>query len=336
MRVIYLLLCVLLSTFTTCQPMPIPNSGTVYMSIPGVKGLLQMEVGPTMWQSRLRPDGIETQMRAMERKDALMITAFLQRVNFAGGAEKCRTEWWSGTEKGLKDKKLKLQDLQQNMNGDAAVVQYSVPEFNGNKIAQKVVHAYYGARDLCAEIHLSKVEFKDDDQKLFQDVLSSVKFLPDADVPRRSAGPSREETTVLAQASRFYLEHKYEQAAGLYQSVLDEETQRPAMNETQFRVLVDNLGMSYGLTGKLDRAKQTFDYGVTQQPTYPLFYYNLACTYAEMGKQDQALGQLRLFYKNKANMIAGESLPDPLTDDSFKNMVKDKAFVTAVSEMRKQ
>jgi hypothetical protein len=43
---------------------------------------------------------------------------------------------------------------------------------------------------------------------------------------------------------------------------------------------------------------------------------------------------LRLAYKYKANMIEGESFPDPLQDDSFRKFVNDKKFVDAVHAMQ--
>ena len=43
----------------------------------------------------------------------------------------------------------------------------------------KDVHAYMGSGDLCAEVHLSKVFFQSEDQKLFDEVLASIRFLPD-------------------------------------------------------------------------------------------------------------------------------------------------------------
>jgi tetratricopeptide (TPR) repeat protein len=107
------------------------------------------------------------------------------------------------------------------------------------------------------------------------------------------------------------------------------------LSPTIFRVLVDSLGMSYGLSGKLAKAKETFEYGIVQDPQYPLFYYNLACTYGEMGKKDESLEQLRLAYKYKANIIAGESFPDPLKDDSFRRFLSDPGFVQAVREMQR-
>ncbi len=74
------------------------------------------------------------------------------------------------------------------------------------------------------------------------------------------------------------------------------------------------------------RAKDTFEYGVSKDPEYPLFYYNLACTYAEMSDTSAAEEYLRKAFENKANVLPGESLPDPRKDDSFKVLMRDKSF----------
>jgi hypothetical protein len=64
------------------------------MSIPGVPGVLQLDVGATTFQTKVTPDGKEVQLRAFDRPDQLGISAFLQRVTFPASAEKCRAEWW--------------------------------------------------------------------------------------------------------------------------------------------------------------------------------------------------------------------------------------------------
>src|SRR5207249_1394324 len=69
------------------------------IAIPGVKGVLELDVGPTSWDTHVRPDGKETQLQAKQRADDLVITAFLQKVKFPASAEKCRAEWWSMTAK---------------------------------------------------------------------------------------------------------------------------------------------------------------------------------------------------------------------------------------------
>ncbi len=308
-----------------------PNLGIARISIPKTKGVLIINVGPTTWEAHVRPDGKEIQLKAMLRKDNLLITAFLQKVNFAASAEKCRAEWWPATER---SSHMKRDDLRQFENGDIAEVEYVVAELQGNAIRQKTVHAYLGARDLCAEVHLSKVLWQPADQKLFDDVLTTVYLSLDESVAKEPSDNLA--NRYLTEGSKFYLQHNYSAAAERYQKALDLEKKNRTLSSSFFRVLVDNLGMSYGISGKLAEAKDVFEYGVAMDPKYPMFHYLLACDYGEMGQMNESLEQLRLAYKFKDYVIPGESIPDPLTDDSFRNFVKDKNFVDAVHEMQRQ
>jgi tetratricopeptide (TPR) repeat protein len=303
------------------------GTGKAQISLPKVKGVLQFDVGTANWEARFV--GEETQLRALDRADHLLITAFLQKVKFPASAEECRAKWWPMTEKSTPMKRDQLRQYEKN---GMAVVDYVVPEFRGKPIHDKDLHAYLGSRDLCAEVHLSKVQFVPEDENLFADVLATVQFLPD-----ESGGEDRSRNTTnqyFAEGSQLYLKHDYAAAAKHYQKALDLEKQNRTLSKSLFRVLVDNLGMSYGLTGKLSEAKDTFEYGITQDADYPMFYYLLACTYGEMGKMDEGLDQLRQAYKYKANMIPGESLPDPLTDNSFRKFAKDQKFIGAVHGMQ--
>lgn len=305
------------------------------MSIPGTKGVLEFEVGTTTFQTRVRPDGNEVQLREFGRADGLRITAFLQRMSFAANAEKCRDAWWPDAKKAP----VPHVDLQETVVKDGiARVEFMIPEFNGVKVMQKDMHAYLGGGDLCAEIHLSKAGFKPQDQKLFEDLLASAKLLPDASPTNEGqtgSGEAHDSSFYFAEGSKLYLQENYTAAAVPYQKALDLEKQHRTLSKSSFLVLVDNLGMSYGMTGRLLEAKATFEYGLTQDPEYPLFFYNLACVYGEMDRMDDSLRELRLAYKYKVNMIEGEEFPDPLKDDSFRHFVNKPEFVSAVHEMQK-
>src|SRR5438552_1931756 len=143
----------ILSIFLLCSTVifsqsPVDNK--VRMAIPGVKGVLELNVGPTTSETRVRPDGLETQMRAMNRPDHVSISAFLQKVTFAASAESCRNEWWAGTQKGYKSKRVKLEHLTQSSTDAMTRVEFFVQEFEGMPVREQTVHAYLGARDLCA------------------------------------------------------------------------------------------------------------------------------------------------------------------------------------------
>ena len=162
-------------------------------------------------------------------------------------------------------------------------MEFIIPEFQGVKLQQKNIHAYLGSSDLCAEVHLSKIHFKPEDEKLFDQLLSSVRLLPDelssAENPSQ-AGQLDPAQPYFKEGSRLYLQHDYTAAAASeYQKALDLEKQKRTLPRDYFLVLVDNLSMAYGISGNLSQAKATFEYGLTQDAEYPMFYYNLACTY---------------------------------------------------------
>ena len=64
--------------------------------------------------------------------------------------------------------------------------------------------------------------------------------------------------------------------------------------------MVDNLGMAYGISGDLKKAKDTFEYGLSKDPKYPMFNYNMACTFAEMNDVDKAISYLQQAFQNSA------------------------------------
>jgi len=325
------LTCALYSTVAFAQK---DFRNTVQMAIPGIKGIMRLDVGETKFQTRVRPDGKEVQLKTDSRSDGLEITAFLQQVPFPASPEKCRNEWWPGTKNSVP---LQRDDLHESaVRNGIALVDYIIPEFRGVKVRQKNVHAYLGGSDLCAEIHMSKAGFKEGEQKLFEQVLGTVSFLPDqwSAQDGTPASASSDVQQYFRQGSKSFLQQDYVAAAGQYQKALDLEKKERTLSKDMFPVLVDNLGMSYGISGKLTEAKNTLDYGLTQDSEYPMFYYNLACMYGEMDKMNDATAQLRLAYKYKANMITGEALPDPLQDDSFRSFVHSEELVKAVREMQ--
>ena len=141
---------------------------------------------------------------------------------------------------------------------------------------------------------------------------------------------------LMQEGSAHYLRRDFKKAIGPYQKALDLEKQKRTLEQTLWRVLVDNLGMSYGISGNLKVAKETFEYGISEDPDYPMFYYNMACTYGELDNLEKAIEYLRLAFARKDNMIAGEKFPDPAKDSSFARFADNEKFITAVKEMKEK
>jgi tetratricopeptide (TPR) repeat protein len=148
---------------------------------------------------------------------------------------------------------------------------------------------------------------------LFNAIVNSLKFekVTIEDIP----------AAFLSASNAFYA-NDFSNAIIVYERII----QKVKDNQTIWRITVDNLGMSYGISGDLKNAKRIFEYGISLDPEYPLFYYNLACVYAEMPDLDNMLKNLEEAFKRKANMIKSEKLPNPRKDSSFKNYLKNKQF----------
>lgn len=154
-----------------------------------------------------------------------------------------------------------------------------------------------------------------------------------------SQGQSSDKNAVMAlmqEGSEYFLRRDFEKAIVPYQKALDLEKEKRTLDKTIWKVLVDNLGMSYGISGNLDKAKETFEYGISKDPDYPMFYYNLACTYGEKDDLDKAIENLKLAFDRRENMIPGEKMPDPATDSSFQRFVNDEKFKAALKELKKK
>jgi tetratricopeptide (TPR) repeat protein len=104
------------------------------------------------------------------------------------------------------------------------------------------------------------------------------------------------------------------------------------LKKTSWLVLVDNLALACGLSGDLEMAQKTIQYGVSKEPTYPMFYYTLACTYAKLNDLENSLLNLERAVQYKPNMISGEKWPEPAKDYSFRRFLKNERFIEAAEK----
>ena len=149
-----------------------------------------------------------------------------------------------------------------------------------------------------------------------------------------SAAAQKTSLQYASEASNYYLEGNYKKAIPLYQKAVDLEKKERKLPKALWIVVVDNLAMAYGITGGIKNSMSDLEYGISKEPTYPLFYYNMACGYGELGDEDKAILWLRLAFKHKANMIPGEQFPNPETDTSFAKFRDSEKFRQAVTDMK--
>jgi hypothetical protein len=203
------------------------------------------------------------------------------------------------------------------------VMEYFLPQMQGMPIKQQSFVACTAKDDVFIDIHLSKALFEASDRPVFVEILNAVHF-SDQPVPSADSSSKQDSMDLLREGSRRFLRQDYRGAIAPYQAALDLEKKEPQLSSNDWRVLVDNLGMAYGITEDLDHSEAIYQYGIGKDPEYPGFYYG--CVFAERGNMDKAMEYLWKSFSLKANVIPGESMPDPAKDDSFQRFMSNQKF----------
>jgi len=91
--------------------------------------------------------------------------------------------------------------------------------------------------------------------------------------------------------------------------------------------------MADGITNDLENSQKVVAYGISKDPSYPLFYYNMACIAGEKGDAQSAKANLKLAYERRSHALPGETIPDARTDDSFQKLMQEKDFQQFVDSL---
>ena len=290
--------------------------------LPGKLWTLELAApGFTLRNNEMQPDG-RRYFLAEDNKNRAVVSVYLEPGKAPAAPEECKRLL---EDRAKRDSPFEPKHIEYREIAGFETIAYTIPEVDGVPVNQRNLFACLMKDDVHVDIHLSKTLFKASDQPLFDAILQSAVVAPQetaaGDVP---AGDSME---LFRQGSRFFLARQYRLAIGPYQKALDIEKSTSTLDKNTWRALVDDLGVSYGATGDLDRSKEVFDYGVSQDPAYPMFYYNLACGAAQKRDANDAKAFLQMAFDNRNNIIPGESFPDPRVDESFQRLLLlDKDF----------
>jgi hypothetical protein len=299
------------------------DKGVRRLSIPGRSWALEISLpGFVVEREQLRGDGLARMIMAGNGEKGYVVSVFLEPIPHGESVTQLRD-----LGAGIKDTSpFKLSDFKTSEYGKVPTLEYVIKEAQGRPVNQKNFNAYFVNDGYWVDVHLSKVLYEPGDEKLFYTIIDSVKF-----VAADSASP--DSVAYVREGSARFVRGDYKGAVEPYRKALELEKQSPRLPRDLWRVLVDNLTMSYGISGDLKASKETAEYGLSKDPDYPMFYYLLANTYAESGDLDNTILYLKQAFARKQNMIKGEQMPDPATDDSFQRFMKNEKFLAALKEL---
>jgi tetratricopeptide (TPR) repeat protein len=296
----------------------------IVMSLPDKAAALQIDLlHLKLEQNQLDQSATRRRVKASDAH-GWVFSAFLYPLDKKQTAAELNEETFKGLQQAAADNKFKIEAMKTFQRGEFSMREYTIPEFRGQPLNQKNIFGYATSGDLGLDFHISKESYTVADDRFLDSLIRGIRVLPEY---------NPDSTTEFGYGSIYYLRQDWSPAAAHYEKSLQLEKQNRVLSQTQWNVLVDNLGMAYGMSGDLSKAKATFEYGAQANPSYPMFRYNLACADAELGDLDAALTQLKLAFRYKSYSNPGEGIPDPAKDDSFKRYVNDPRFAKLTKEL---
>ena len=321
---IFLFLAVL-STLTFGQD---AAQGEYRLALPNHNGQLQWSApGFKIIQSSAKANGHEIGLRGQDEAKRVIFLGFLflfpEQAPLTSA--KCRDGVMDPEKKANKSLKvLNTSEVQRSDGLPLDLVTYTT-DVRGGK-TQSIVRGFIADGDICGDL-----EFYSDTTITAEDVALKNAFasykLDRTYVPRF--------LDVFLYAQMLYSMHNYKGAGPIFEAALTKlHEEHPGNEKTMTRVLTDQAGMSYGMSGDISKARAIFQNAISDDPDYPLYYYNLACADAEEKNLQGAQAHLQQAFDRKANVIASESMPDPTKDDSFLPYRNDKKFWAFVESLQ--
>lgn len=310
------------------------NTNGISTTFPGKNWALNINVnGLVIKEDEMSKSGTGRRILAVNPDNEIMMTVFLEKAPKVGGSKECRDYYYSLGKQSGEDSDVKRDDETLWEQDDKALLSFLIKSYNGVDINQKNLNIYMEKDDIWIDIHVSKPNYQGSDEGLFDQIINNTKIVNIENITENDKNQSAEDSFNLG--NDYYQKNDFNRSSYYYQKALDSEKTNPTFttNKEKWYLLVDNLSRTYGMSGNLEKAKETIDYGISVEPQYFSFYYSLACYYAEKNDLENILINLKKAYDlYTANPIG--AFPDPMNDGAFSKFITEKKFQELVSSFK--
>lgn len=264
-------------------------------------------------ENKMSADGQNRKVLVTDSKRGYSISIFIEKAAKEGDATDCRKYYWGIAKKSKFDK----ENLKQYEKRDIAFIEHDTKSYKGQQIDYHSLNAFLSHGGYWIDVHISKVAYTEEDKPVFDKLVNSIKLLQ----PKK-----RNDSEQFLFATQAFYRKDYAEAIKFYEPLLQMERAEINIDKKFWRIAVDNLAMSYGITRKFEESKKVLEYGIKLDANFPNFYYNMACTYAEQSNLDAAIDKLEQAFMRKDFVLNGEKMPNPREDDSFLKYRTDPKF----------
>jgi tetratricopeptide (TPR) repeat protein len=303
----------------------------------GFKLVLSDHPGQLTWtadgfkivQSSAKPGGRELGIRGRDNSGRLTFLGFLFLVPERAPltSAKCREDALEQEKKGNPSLTiLRTSEVRRSSGPPLSLATYTTKARDGS--VGYMVRGFAATGDICGDLEFySGQAISAEDADLTRSFLS---FRLDPDYVPKFAD-------VAFYAQVLYQTQMYQAAGPAFEKALallpQDGSPFPSARIAR-RVMTDQAGMAYGISGDLRKARSVFETGIASDPEYPLYYYNLACTDAGEKNLTGARLHLQEAFARKTNLNSGETMPDPTMDDSFLPYKENREFWSFVQSLQ--
>ncbi len=171
-----------LAQMASAQPVGQP---TAYrMELPGRGWALEVDLpGFTIDQEEIQPRAEGMRMLGHKGGTGMTVSMFLEQRPRPVTSQSCRDVYWTtGKNSPSKKTNLELSDP-----GPMSMIKWLTPDHQGIAVNQQHMFGFLGRENICAEIHLSKVNFQPGEEQLFGEVLRSVRMVAAGPPPKTAS-----------------------------------------------------------------------------------------------------------------------------------------------------
>lgn len=301
-----------------------------HLVLPDHKGQLTWSIdGFKVVENSAKPNGQELGVRGTDASGQVTFLGFLFLAPETAPmtSAKCRDAAIAQERKGNATLKI-AQTSEVPRSGGLAVAMVEYGNSNRDGSTTYRVRGFVATDDICGDLEFySSKQISGDDANL-KKIFVSYRFDP-------NYTPQFSDVALYAQV--LFQHHEYRSAAPMFEKGLGMVPPNGAPFKSATlarRVMRDQAGMSYGISGELAKSRSIFEKGVADDPDYPLNYYNLAC--ADAGEKKLAAAKLHLqqAFDRKVHMNPGEAMPVPTEDDSFLPYKDNREFWTFLQGLK--
>jgi tetratricopeptide (TPR) repeat protein len=313
---------------TTGRAQTPAKDGNFTLSLPAHQGQLKWNAeGFKIAQSSAKPNGAEVGVRANDGSNQFTLLGFLflfpEQAPMTSA--KCRDGVMEPAQKSNPTIKIVVSTEMARSDGPPLELVAYIGQGRDGKLVYSM-RGFIATGDICGDLEVYGNDLNVVQDPNLKKVWDSYSFDP-------QYTPQFNDVFLYAQI--LYQNHMYPAAAPIFEQALTKLKDDKDKDQVMWRrMTTDQAGIAYGMAGNIPKARALFEAAVATDPEYPMYYYNLACADAEEKKLTDARTHLQQAFARKANVIQGETMPDPTKDDSFLPYRDDKEFWTFVESLR--